>query len=165
MTFEIVFNNDVLERSVVYVIVTLSVVSVVFWIVGTVVVTVVFVTVVVVTVVVVRVVTVVVLRDDVIVVLVVVSSVRGVRTIVREWGAVVVLRGGANFLVSSGLACVYNGAVVVGANVGVNLPAFLPVTFKIKSKTRTFILNSLRKNKNPVWPQALLRTFILFVDL
>ena len=115
--------------------------------------------------VVVRVVTVVVLRDDVIVVRVVVSSVRGVRTIVRERGAVVVLRGAANFLVSSGLTCVYIGAVVVGNNVGNNSPAFLPVTLRIKSKTRTFILISLRKNKNPVWPQALLRTFILFVDL
>ena len=63
MTFEIVFNNDVLERSVVYVIVTLP--SVVFEDV---------------TAVVVRVVVGV---GDVIVVLVVVWSVRGVRNMVR----------------------------------------------------------------------------------
>ena len=79
MTFEIVFNNDVLERSVVYVIVTLP--SVVFEDV--------FVTAVVVLVVV--------GVGDVIVVLVVVWSVRAVRNIVRAWGAVVVLRGGTNF--------------------------------------------------------------------
>ena len=65
MTFEIVFNNDVLERSVVYVIVTLP--SVVF--------ADVFVTAVVVRVVV--------GVGDVIVVLVVVWSVRGVRNMVR----------------------------------------------------------------------------------
>ena len=65
MTFEIVFNNDVLERSVVYVIVTLP--SVVFEDVF-------------VTAVVVRVVVGV---GDVIVVLVVVWSVRGVRNMVR----------------------------------------------------------------------------------
>ena len=68
MTFEIVFNNDVLERSVVYVIVTLlfvvfeNVTAVVVLVVGVVVVVGV---------------------GDVIVVRVVVSSVRGVRNMVR----------------------------------------------------------------------------------
>ena len=71
MTFEIVFNNDVLERSVVYVIVTLL--FVVFENVTAVVVGVVLVVGVVVVVGV----------GDVTVVLVVVSSVRGVRNMVR----------------------------------------------------------------------------------